>query len=427
TSLNNLAELYSAQGRYAEAEPLYKRSLNIREKALGPDHPNVGQSLNNLAGLYEKLKRPDDEASIRARLSKMPEKGTRHVPLYFITNRLAKEGGGYGVDLSTKRKHGRIVIQVPEAQVKNRAKRLGESLGLLEKAKSGQLTTAKSLKIIRSRPLKTPKQLAASVRASQARAAIFKNQALVFVHGFNTNFNDAMKRATQLAFDLQFDGILMPFTWPSQGTVSGYLTDVSHAEKSVDTLVNFLDQLRDTLPEIKINIIAHSLGNKVMLNALCKIAKRKGGKAHNFAQVISAHADVSYDDFEKLTSCFKDRVKGITLYVNEQDTALRLRCAGVFRCRAGNYARGYESADVVDTTQMSGGFFRTLSKGFDHDIFVRNPLLFSDIARLILTGQRPVEKRTLEFRPKKGPKGNVYWSYDKSFDPTRPLKKAAAK
>ncbi len=44
--------LYQAQGRYAEAEPLYKRSLAIREKALGPDHPAVGTSLNNLAALY---------------------------------------------------------------------------------------------------------------------------------------------------------------------------------------------------------------------------------------------------------------------------------------------------------------------------------------------------------------------------------------
>ena len=43
-SLNNLAELYRNQGRYAEAEPLYKRSLAIREKALGPDHPDVAHS-----------------------------------------------------------------------------------------------------------------------------------------------------------------------------------------------------------------------------------------------------------------------------------------------------------------------------------------------------------------------------------------------
>ncbi len=47
--LNNLAELYRTQGKYAEAAPLHKRALAIREKALGPEHPDVGQSLNNLA------------------------------------------------------------------------------------------------------------------------------------------------------------------------------------------------------------------------------------------------------------------------------------------------------------------------------------------------------------------------------------------
>jgi tetratricopeptide (TPR) repeat protein len=52
-SLNNLAEIYRAQGKYAEAEPLYERSLAILEKALGPEHTDVAQSLNNLAALYD--------------------------------------------------------------------------------------------------------------------------------------------------------------------------------------------------------------------------------------------------------------------------------------------------------------------------------------------------------------------------------------
>ena len=53
TSLNNLALLYKAQGKYVEAEPLYQRALAIREKALGPEHPDVAKSLNNLAELYQ--------------------------------------------------------------------------------------------------------------------------------------------------------------------------------------------------------------------------------------------------------------------------------------------------------------------------------------------------------------------------------------
>ena len=52
TVLNNLGLAYHGQHRYAEAEPIFKQSLSIREKALGPDHLDVAQSLNNLAWLY---------------------------------------------------------------------------------------------------------------------------------------------------------------------------------------------------------------------------------------------------------------------------------------------------------------------------------------------------------------------------------------
>ena len=51
-TLNNLAGLYSDQGQNAKAQPLYERALAIREKALGPEHRSVATSLNNLAGLY---------------------------------------------------------------------------------------------------------------------------------------------------------------------------------------------------------------------------------------------------------------------------------------------------------------------------------------------------------------------------------------
>ncbi len=53
TTLNNLAVLYESLGRHGKAEPLYKRSLAIAEKALGPEHPELAAILNNLAGLYQ--------------------------------------------------------------------------------------------------------------------------------------------------------------------------------------------------------------------------------------------------------------------------------------------------------------------------------------------------------------------------------------
>ena len=52
-SMNNLAALYESQGRYGEAEPLYTEALQLCREVLGPRHPNTLASMNNLAGLYQ--------------------------------------------------------------------------------------------------------------------------------------------------------------------------------------------------------------------------------------------------------------------------------------------------------------------------------------------------------------------------------------
>ena len=66
-SLNNLALLYDAQGRYAKAEPLSKRSLAIWEKALGPDHPNIAKNLENYADLLRETGRGNEVLEMIAR------------------------------------------------------------------------------------------------------------------------------------------------------------------------------------------------------------------------------------------------------------------------------------------------------------------------------------------------------------------------
>ena len=67
TSLNNLAAIHQAQGSYAEAEPLYQRSLAIREKVLGPEHPHVATSLENYAALVRQIGRGDEAETMEAR------------------------------------------------------------------------------------------------------------------------------------------------------------------------------------------------------------------------------------------------------------------------------------------------------------------------------------------------------------------------
>jgi tetratricopeptide (TPR) repeat protein len=63
----NLALLYHTQGKYAQAEPLFRRSLATLTKALGPDHPNVATYLENYASLPRKIGRNAEAAKMEAR------------------------------------------------------------------------------------------------------------------------------------------------------------------------------------------------------------------------------------------------------------------------------------------------------------------------------------------------------------------------
>lgn len=92
TILSNLAMLYDHQGRYSEAEPLYQRSLKIREKTLGIEHPDVATSLNNLAALYEGQGRYSEAGPLYQRSLKIKEKelGVEHPSLAAPLNNLAE-------------------------------------------------------------------------------------------------------------------------------------------------------------------------------------------------------------------------------------------------------------------------------------------------------------------------------------------------
>jgi tetratricopeptide (TPR) repeat protein len=66
-SLNNLASLYYLQGKYSEAEPLYLRSVEIKERQLGADDPDIAFSLNNLAQLYKSQGKYSEAEPLRLR------------------------------------------------------------------------------------------------------------------------------------------------------------------------------------------------------------------------------------------------------------------------------------------------------------------------------------------------------------------------
>ncbi len=110
-------------------------------------------------------------------------------------------------------------------------------------------------------------------------AALFsgKNngEVIVFVHGYNTNYQEAVFRLAQLSYDSGSSGTFVGFVWPSRGTLAGYLADRESSTYSRDYLEKLLDDLA-RLPNVKhINILAHSMGNWLVAETL-RQAKLRG-------------------------------------------------------------------------------------------------------------------------------------------------------
>jgi tetratricopeptide (TPR) repeat protein len=59
-ALDNLAAVNYDQGRYGEAEPLLQRVLDMRERILGPENPHTAIAVNNLALVYREQGRYEE-------------------------------------------------------------------------------------------------------------------------------------------------------------------------------------------------------------------------------------------------------------------------------------------------------------------------------------------------------------------------------
>jgi esterase/lipase superfamily enzyme len=169
------------------------------------------------------------------------------------------------------------------------------------------------------------------------------------------------------------------------------------------------------LPGTKVHFIAHSMGNLVLLRALERIAERKGAGARmTLGELILAHADIEATRCAQLIRNVRSAVAGITLYVNTSDWALWASEQMSTKGRCGAKARVYEGADTIDTTALKAkqGYRAAWAEGWNHDAFVRFPLLFGEITRLLLASTRPPDKRTPELAPVKNDEGKTYWRFD---------------
>jgi esterase/lipase superfamily enzyme len=244
----------------------------------------------------------------------------------------------------------------------------------------------------------------------------YNDHAFVFVHGFNVTFEGSLYRTAQIAYDLGtvVDGVHIPFavpflfSWPSKGTAAGYATDEDTARISVQHLRSFLDTVVNHSGARNVHVIAHSMGNQILLRVLEAMAKDNPQVAFN--QVVLAAPDIDKDEFEQIAARVGSVARGVTLYASSSDTALAMsRGLRDGRARAGEVDKSgpviIKGIDSIDVSAVGTDFLST-----NHAVYIEAKVLINDMSLLLRRGLRPPPDRTPLFE-QRGSSQAPYWVY----------------
>jgi len=151
---------------------------------------------------------------------------------------------------------------------------------------------------------------------------------LVFVHGFNVRYKEAIFRASQIAYDLKYQGPIILFTWPS-GAKDGFFEEAmlnktyelnaQNVKSSIDPFAKFLEEFKKN--NIKINLMIHSMGHQLALEAINKISKNSS-KEILINELFLNAPDYEAQGFKSIVSNIKKITNHITIYCSTNDKAM---------------------------------------------------------------------------------------------------------
>lgn len=225
-------------------------------------------------------------------------------------------------------------------------------------------------------------------------------EALVFVHGYRVSFAQAARRAAQLAYDLQFEGLPTLYSWPSEGRALRYTVDEENVRWTLPHFRQFI-QLTSEATAGTVHIIAHSMGNRVLAEALGNLTEDANGR---LGHVVFAAPDIDAAIFRELASSFTRGTGRRTLYASSKDQALRLSRKLAKYPRAGQSGAEIVVIDGVDTIDAT-----TLDTGLvNHSYFGDHTSVISDIYAVLRHGHPPGQRFGLRRVPHRD---GCYWVF----------------
>jgi len=234
-------------------------------------------------------------------------------------------------------------------------------------------------------------------------ASSTRKEMFVFIHGYNTSFEGAALRTAQLAVDMNLDGAPIMYSWPSRASLLSYAADTRTVagDALLDDVSAFLTEVAQRSGAERIHLVAHSMGTRVLLRALDRIATDRAAQPALFDEVIFAAADIGVDEFETTWPRITSTAERFTLYASQRDRALQVS-AQVNQMRRVGDAREVvvqPGLQTIDTTAASSGLL-------GHDDFAGSAL--ADFRAVVWLSLAPERRCVLQTS---GTQAARYWTF----------------
>jgi esterase/lipase superfamily enzyme len=253
-------------------------------------------------------------------------------------------------------------------------------------------------------------------------AARADGAALLFIHGYNVTFSDALKRTAQLCYDLQWAGIPITYSWPSCASTRLYPADEASIESTVPFLLDFLERLTGRNKLRVLHIVCHSMGARALTLALATLIEDRWSRrslARHIAtltegrrskrplinEVVLAAPDIDSQRFAQLAAAIRYKCDRITLYASSRDLALVASRAMHAFPRAGETGPDMvvlpELVDTIDATAVDTNLL-------GHSYYGDERSIIADLFALV--NQRQAPEKRFGLRQLMSPKGR-YWAF----------------
>jgi esterase/lipase superfamily enzyme len=290
--------------------------------------------------------------------------GTARVPILVATTRqksTTAKGVWFGGERGAATSYASVVVSIPP----DAARKIGE----VQWPTSLPGNPARDFVTVSADYLER-KAFAAAIAAEAKRTG--RSKVLVFVHGFNNRFDEAVYRFAQIHHDAKAPSIPVLFTWPSRGEVllRSYTYDRDSATYSRDALEELLDMLAAYPNITEVAILAHSMGNWLVLEALRGRALRMAkvtskAKVDKLKNAMLVAPDVDVDVFRTQIARMGTNRPKFLLFVSQDDGALKasrfiggdVQRLGDVNPAAEPYRGEFERSgiEVFDLTKLGGG------------------------------------------------------------------------